>query len=831
MSGRGRLIGWAVAAGALVFGGRLLVRRPAPPTVDEPPAGFVLELEDLGRVELGIRGPVEILIPRPAEEPAGAGRSVPRLRIAGRDPRPEEGGMRLRSVVLTAFAEDGATTAWRIEAPSARVALAAGESVPRPDPARPWSLESPRLSRPDPQGEQVLSVAAAELWPDQRRIQGHGLFSLQTGGLLVRGEDLAFDLARGEARFGEGGALTWSFPLASGERAEGGSDGGGALRRLEDGGRRLELPARERCELVLPPGSGLAGTFRCRGLVADFAPDGGGAGWIPRVARGLGPAAWSGLLADRRPAAVFGRDATLVWADGRLLGLDLLGPLQAFRRTEDDSASWLAARGGAWIETRPAPEGADPPGPVLALRGGVLGQEDGRRFEADRFRLEDGHLLAEGAVALEDGRIQADRFEAFPDGRRRLDGAVVFRPTDGVGLGAPWLEMAAADPLKPDYAHFRAGGGVLTRTTLRGAPAVMRSEALEAQGFLEGDRGLRLDARRNVVIDRGGARMRGDHFAFHGESGLELRGRPAGAEMPRLAPDGSVLGRATVRADRLIWFENEVIPSGSPQIEWPAKEFGLDGETIRLRADHGRFAADGSSALLRGEVRADGALELTADTVRMRTDEDGRRLLDLVPLPQEQVRLRGALLRPEGGPLRFDLRAGGMVIDPTARTARLDRGAETNLDAGDGRLLRLTGRRAEVGPDAGVFERGASFEKVAADAPEGAAETLRGGAERLAWRRTEDGGLELDLTAGGAWLEAGRLRGEGDRIRLEARPAADGVLEPARLELEGGESRPARLRLPDGRILEGAWFRYNFRTRLHESGPVRLLPGNDHNPS
>ncbi len=883
MSPLRRLGSYLLLAGVAAVGWRALQPPdPAKRQVDEPPAeGFELPVEGFGAVGLGIRGPVRITLSRAVEEDERTV-AVPRMTIDGRDPGKRGSDLVMDQTVIRALDDSGEDEVYRIESPRAVLALEQGlegQQRPTPDPSRPWQLEAPKLTMPTPRGLLELEVETASLVPDDRVLEGTGAFTLRSGGMTFSGMDLELDLETGRVDFGEAQPLSWSIPTAQGGLFRGSSDGGGSLTELEDGGRSLELPADELCELQIPAESGLEGLFRCRGLQLKLDPALDGAGWRPRTGRGEAPSSWIGTLADGRECAVFGQDAVLVWDGIPLHGIDMRGPLLASlgEGAGAQEGGWLAAGGGAYLSAGQQD---------LELYGGVGGQLEQGWFETERYRIGQGRWVAEGNVSLADGQIVTDRFESAENGSQHLDGAVVFRPTPGLAVASPTLTLRAKDELKPGFRQFHAEGGVVAQLELQAEPAVLRSRELDAKGNLDqvdlatleasgGADGVRLDARHEVRLERGEAVFTGEHFSAHAEDRMELRGSPARAEMPRRGPLGELLGVAVLVAERLVLHEGEVLPVGKPRLRFPAAELGLAGDEVLLEAARMRFAEDGSAGALRGEVRGTGALELVAASAEWlrpepleETEQEPHRILTLLPEASERVELRGQLLpattsgertesteeaeETEGAAegWKFDLQARSMRVDLEDRVGVLDGDAQMSLElAGEGEAaafpvvaepaaepgaaepnaaepgalesvetLEFRGRYAEVSTTAGFFLHNATLRQE-----NGAGVGLEGGADRIDWRRRK-GGVTLTLTEGRPWLETGGIRAEAAEIVMEkGGPAGEGPV----LELTGSAERPARLSLPDGKVLVGQRLRYNFQTRLYDTGSGRLATEDD----
>jgi hypothetical protein len=811
----------------------------------EPPPGFQLPVEDFGQVGFAVRGPVRLTLYREGDAAGGARLAVPRMRIDGHDPEPVAGAdgapeaMRLTDLRLTALDEDGRAPRYRVEAPTASLPLVDGAERPTPDPDRDWELRSPRVLLPTPHGQLVLDIEAATLAPEEGVVRGRGPYSLRSGDMVFTGEDLSLDLGSGRIDFAPEKPLSWSFPAAGGV-LRGTTDGGGSLVEEEGGVRRLVLGARERCTMLLPQESGLSGEFRCGGLDFRLAPSSGAQGWAVRRAVAEAPSSWVGVLHDGRDCSTFGQEAVFLWDETALEGIHQSGPLAAFLGDHPDGSrgGWLTADGGAHLDASER---------SFLLYGGVGGWFARGWFHADSYSGDDRGWTARGDVSLADGIVLSDRFEVAPNGSMLAEGSAVFRPDPQLAIAAPRLLLTAPDPLKPDFRHFHAEGGVITHLALQDRPAVLRSRLLDASGQLEVPdfraaeaaapdpeeaaariRDARLDARHEIVIEQEGARFTGTHFAAHGTEDLELRGEPARAELFRTGEDGEPAGSATAEATRLVLQGTEILPVGDPVLRFPAGELGLAGDEIELRSSRMRFQQDGSRGALTGEVRARGGLELDAWSVVWAPGEDGAPVFVLEPETGQRVRVRGELL-PEPGAApgtagqRFDFAAREVRVLPEQQLGLLDREAEMRVElapdrAGDGPgVLVVRGRHAEVTPDGGLFRENSTLEL---DRPSGRVEA---GADRIHWERGDEV-TTITLEGNRPWLRAGGLEAAAERLRLvQPRDGARG----AELELIGGAGRPARLQLANGQVLVGERLRYNFRTRLYDMSSGSLGNADD----
>jgi hypothetical protein len=312
-------------------------------------------------------------------------------------------------------------------------------------------------------------------------------------------------------------------------------------------------------------------------------------------------------------------------------------------------------------------------------------------------------------------------------------------------------------------------------------------EGVRIVSRLEPDGARRTDADGDLEYRAPGISIRAARLRQLDEERFRLEGIPAHASMD--LGDGmtalSDFRRAESDADVLRI-------EGAPVLTVPAAALGLAGQDVVLTARSGTRQHASGAWLLEGDVEAQGALQTDADAARWS--------------PTEGLWLE----RRFGTPSATGTLADGRTFAATARRLGVDAARNLVLEGGavarlvetDGKTHVLTAENAQIGETGGWAERRARF-----DSPLGNA-----AGERMDWR-TADGRLVHLRLEGGASLAQDQMRADGELIEMD-----DATGE---LYIRGSAARDAHLVTNEGRRLQGEWLRYNVRTGLFSSGPVR----------
>lgn len=298
----------------------------------------------------------------------------------------------------------------------------------------------------------------------------------------------------------------------------------------------------------------------------------------------------------------------------------------------------------------------------------------------------------------------------------------------------------------------------------------------------------RLEASGGVVYEEPGLTLQADAMEQLEAERFRLDGAPGVATM-----DLEGGGQAVAHFRRAFHDGVALRVEGAPQLTVPAATLGLAGAEVRLTArtvtrDH----ASGAWTLDQ-DVRVAGALEALADRVTW-SPANGLRLERRSAAPTASGTLTDGRA--------FSATARDLAVD-AERAVLLEGDAVARLAEADGRVHVLTAERARLGQTDGFAEGRARF-----DSPLG-----RGSGQRAEWRST-DGRLTWMKIVGEAALVAQGVSADGAAIEVDDL-TGDWFIT-------GDATRAAHIVQEGGRELRADWLRYNARTHLLESGPVRL---------
>lgn len=729
------------------------------------PEGFPWPTRGLGEITLGMQGGFRLDLEDRLEREDGSSVRVPRMTVAGEDPRPEDEGMSVRQAVITSFGEGSRTGEVQVivEAPRAWVPMTRdADGTVRLDRDNAWLFREPVVRLPGLAGGQefVLETDRAELDPLTNEIWCPGAFELTSAGLRFAGSGLRLDPRDESLRFGEDdGRVEWNLALAEGGQVRGFTDGGGSFEAVAPERHVLRLDSVEQCWFELPPESNMPGRLDTDGLVVRLRPQGGEApqdrSWRPSAIDAPGRTLWSGSTHLLR-----GGSGAVGWSgDGALLGLLLDGPILA--RALDTGPGWHTASGGAHVDPRDG---------RLSLWDRVVARTVEGAVHADRAAVDrDQRVHAEGGLVLRTARGMsfAERLDSLPDAPGLVLEEVVGYPAAAEvdRIDAPRMEVRDGEALTIPTAFTVYGEQDGEAWSFTGERLVTRPEAVGAP---------QAEARGGVRGRFGAATWSGDTLKLR-EEHLTLLGAPALLEVP--LEDGST---AFGRAERVTAQQGALRLQGKPRFDLPAAALGLGGDRVVIEArrvtrredgswlfEHDlRFSgACGGTALRavwypdgRFEIDrarddenftatlADGAeVEARARTIRGRTDGTARLEGDVEAWHRPagatlRKHLRGSLaeLREDGGFIQ-----GDVVVDDGVFVARAQRATWTMAGSEPGELI-LTGNARFEHPDGE-----GRAERVRYDPATSTAELFRG--RRPAWvllrgeRQVEADWIEIDL--------------------------------------------------------------------------------------
>jgi hypothetical protein len=766
--------GSAVAGAVLLaLGTDFAARQGRRPEILVPtPEGFHQVLPGVGPVEIGFSGPVVFTTDQLEEADGGTAVRVPGWRMEGNDPRPQGSGALITQALIVA-PPTGRGRGLTVRAPQAWIALVPDKREIRLDLDRTWRLTNPVLTLPDYLPGRTLTATAdgeALLDPRAERVNCPGHFRMEAEDLVLDGAELNYDAVAKRLRFQPwNGEVRWSMTDATGRVFRGRSDAPGELLPTADGGLELRFdPGLRGVRATLP---GVAGdpasviTSRAFSMHLDPA---GESSWQPRSARAAGPV----FLSSAR-IAFEGSDAEMAWNDaGALSEILIHGPVAA--RPWDSSFAVATARTSARLDPLTGMLIMD--GRCLALDGNGSVSADSAQWDGKELNAR-GDIVAQGAVGL----AQADEMTAVEAGGLTARGNVRVFPQESLvrELSGPALS-ATPEGLLEMNEGFRAHG--LREQEQWSVVGVRAASRLEPDGA------RRTDADGDLEYFAPGIVIRAARLRQLDEERFLLEGQPARASME--LSDGSV---ATSEFRRAESDAEGLSIEGSPLLKVPAAALGLLGPDVTLTARSGSRLHATGAWLLEREVKVDGALQTSADAARWSPAE-------------------GLWLERRFGPTTASgTLADGRSFTATARKLGVD-GARTLVMEGDaaarlvevdGQAHVLTAENAHLGETGGWAETRARF-----DSPLG-----RAAGERMDWR-TQEGRIVYLKIVGEAALAQGDMSAEGAVIEMDE--------ETGWMSIQGSPERAAHLLPGDGRNLRAEWLKYNVRSGLLESGPVRV---------
>lgn len=767
------ICGSVLAAMATDFAAHAAPRRePVLPT----PEGFAMKLDQLGPLEVAFAGRVRLVTDRREEEEGGGARRVPRWKVAGDDPSPDGAGMEIRDTRIESLA--GGTDAAQgppliADAPRAWIALERDRGLLTIDLDRPWRLFDPVLDLPGFRPGSRMEASArgmTVLKPREGLVSARGPFRLEAENLSLDAAGFEYDANTGRVGFEPWqGVVSWRFTDERGRVLSGSSDAGGEVTPDETGGLTLRFHEGARgVTAALPVGADLpAAIVLARALAWEFAADAAGA-WRPLRAHARGPTTFS----DRR-LAFEGGDAELEWdAAGGLREARVTGPIAA-HPWEPPLHSAVARRGARYDALTGA----------LHLDGRAWAGSAEGALSGDALVWDGAQLDARGGVVAQApaGTATAAHASAAERDGVAAEGAVRLVPASGPvdELRGPELRLdPGGDAVMP--AGFEAEG------RRDAAVWTLTGDRLTSRVDSAGER--RADAAGNLVYLEAGIRIEAERFLQTAADRFRLEGAPARAEL--------LLGSGRIARARFRRAESDPLRlrlEGEPWLQWPAAEFGLAGEAVELTARAAERRHEDGAWTLEGPLHATGALRAEADLARWSPAEGLTLERRLRPLEAEGTLADGTAFW--GRAEEFGITA--------EREVRLSGDAEGRVQTPDGKSHRFWADRIRA------TEFGGSAEgKASVDSPLG-----KGRGDFAEWRLRE-GELDWLRATGSARLERDDLTAEGDRIEAD--------LTSGWVEAEGTPERPAWLTRPDGGEVRAVWLRYNLRTHLLESGPIRL---------
>lgn len=776
--------------------------QPAEP-LGEGPEGFPWPTRGLGEITLGMEGRFLLDLEERIETNDGAAPRVPKMSLAGTDPRPQNDGMVTSDAVIRSFASAEVRTGPEarviVHAPQAWMPMSvAADGTRELDRTRPWRFKNPEVLLPALGGKQefLLQTGEAELDPITNEVYCPGAFTLSSAGLRFEGTGLRLSPNDDRVRFGEiDGRIAWQLELETGGLLRGFSDGGGELYAVSENRSAMEMHADQLCWIELPLESGLPGRLETDGFLLGLsnrtapaidAPSADAPNvdapsadppetaqqdrWVPQTLDGLGTTFWSGGA-----RVLQGGGSAVDWNDaGELIGLLIDGPILA--RVLGEGSGWNTAHGGAHMDAA----------------NGSLSLWD--------------RVVARAVTAS----IYADRTTVDAEKNLRADGDLVVVTSHGLSFAEDltssgeqeelWLSQVTGYPNNSevdriDAPRMRAGADqsaeIPTPFVLRGQldGEAWQFEGARLESHLDSTGRQVASARGGVTGNVGTANWKGDALNLR-EGRMALRGYPCEVDMP-LDAGGHLFGTA----EHASLVEGVLRLQGAPQVRVPAAALGLAGESLHVQARHVERQADGSW-LFEHDVVFSGACEGSARRVTWRAD--GSFLIE----------------RASDDATIVAHRADGSTVSLRARTIDghpdgpllLSSAVDIKFEPGDGEpTLHLTGTRALFATTGGTLEGPVMIKQGDREAA----------AQRVEWTGDPRTQPYLVHFYGDASFVTPEGAGKAHRMRYDSLGDA--------LELFRGR-RSAWLQLSPTRELEADWFRYGLTDRLVQSRNGTVVP-------
>jgi len=735
------------------------------------PEGFHQVLPGVGPVKIGFAGHVILTTDQLVQGADGTATRVPGWRMEGEDPHPEGSGARIADALIVA-PQSGKGRGLTVRAPQAWIPLVPDKREIRLDLERLWRLTNPVLTLPDFTPGRTLRATAdgeARLDPRSEVVTCPGHFRMESEDFVLDAADLRYDAPAKRMRFKPwNGEVVWSLTDAAGRVFRGRSDAPGEVITNAEGGLELVFePGARGVRAALPGAAGGPVTVLSSRDFAMSLEPAGESGWRPRAARAAGPVFLSGAT-----VAFEGGDADLTWNEsGALSEIVIQGP--AAVRPWDASFAVATARESVRL---------DPLTGMLLLDGRCFALDADGSVSASAAQWDGKTLQAQGEIVAVSaaGLARADQLTAAEDGGLQARGNVRLFPRDSLlhEMSGPSLSANRDGLVEMNEGFVAHGMREQQPWSVAGVRIVSR---------LEPDGARRTDADGDLEYRAPGISIRAAKLRQLDEERFRLEGIPAHASM-------ELEGGMTALSDfRRAESDAEALRiEGAPVLTVPAAALGLAGPDVVITARSGTRQHATGAWLLEGDVEAEGALQTNADSARWS--------------PAEGLWLE----RRFGTPSATGTLADGRTFAATARRLGVDAARNLVLEGDavarlvevDGNTHVLTAENAQLGEAGGWAEGRARF-----DSPLG-----RAAGERMDWR-TAEGRLVYLKLVGGASLARDQMSADGELIEM------DDVT--GELYIAGSAARDAHLVTSDGRNLLGEWLRYNVRTGLFSSGPVR----------
>lgn len=592
-----RLLGFAIVVTTLLMLGVDLLKHAS--DVDgvsakaaPSPAGFEHDLSGTGTITTAFSGRVTMIAEDVAPNDEGGSESIPRYRVEGDDPTPEQNGMLLTQSVIVSAPK--AENAFRVDAPEAWLPVDKNSSTLRFDFQQLWRLSKPVFFINSFGENSTLKIksSVAKLDPKTNLVMADGFFTLDTGDLHLEGQSLTYDPSTARMDFTPyHGLLRWSIRAANGQVIQGDCDGPGFFQDLRNGEFLLQLNSETSVRTHFPPGNSIAGNIETPQLSLKLSQNSDG-NWVPRIATLAQPTLWHGDSIQLR-----GADSTIGWgSDGYMSDILING------------AVTIIPNNGAFIKTT-----AKDYAQLFAnedsvhLAGDVTIHRPDGSVKGRRAVFNEDLLTISGAVSVigEQGTAVADAFTTDSDNNWALSGHAYLEPADEQ---ISWL---SADKLSlNNNGDIDASGNLSAQLIVAGKDAELACDTFSSQpqDHFSAGKGLwrANNANGNVVLKTRDGVVSGDSLKQLGPNRFKVSSNN-GAVSHGEINDG--VRNVKFSSEEIYYSEEMVSFEGSPQINVPVAELGLLRDVAILSARKIEYVLGSKSWRANENVLLQGAVE------------------------------------------------------------------------------------------------------------------------------------------------------------------------------------------------------------------------------
>ncbi len=753
-------IGFALVAGALIVD--FLLHREDEQEQLAHSTGLQQFVPGLGSIETAFVGEVEFVIDDFVNENNESSPIYTKILVRGNDPIFADDLMTLPNAEIIQYDLTGETIVYHARSKQAKIFLNNQGVNLKLDQNRTWELEGPTISFPSTSGELVLTTEVLFIDPHNAELSTKNPFTLEGNSFKLASSKLLAKLQSQRFLFGGQGAVSqWSLVSNNQERWSGNFDGRGSLGNHESV-FELSFLADKFCRVFAPNDTQVT----CS-LFNVSANSENGALSFSNAKLGAPCEIVSSKDQRTEDFTLNCNGATPNWNAAGFDGMELQPPINMVF----GNRSWANSNGGAWLgQNRDS-----------MIWGGVRGELPSGEFSADSFEREQGIAHASGDVSFANNGANCDDLWHYPDGATELIGRVALDRGDGMAMRANKITIEKSQDLK-------AIGDVKVELKEEdGTHSTCHADEVDYQSDWHGSGLGAIEARGKVRFDREDVRIVGTSMRLIENTRAELDGWPAQAFLAS-DPNG-----AKIVAERFLWENDNIYPSGGPVVRIPAENLGLRKGVVGISAQRMRInTTDGSWQLL-GDVLLSGALVGAAQKI-----SGDQSLATMIPGSGEFCFLTGTLENQDF----FRLSAGQIEVI-NGKRVHLIGDAKATLQPKDGKPLNLKGREANFSADGGWFQYNVLLETDSAN----------GKADRISWDAINSQINSFTLT-GSASLRDEDANISGHNIRYSVKNSS--------VFVTGNEFQNANIGFNDSRQVSGEWLNFDLQNRLLSGAKGRL---------